>query len=375
MKWVGFENGEIGEENLGSLVFARLEVNSKRKGQYINNPGSMSTGGSTPISSSAGSVNTGANVGDGGSHEDCQIYDKTPLWAFVKKIRKSASGGDIGKKRKTVAGSSSIEKAFQNSAREECDAEIARMFYTGGLPFNLARNPHYRNSYIRASTLPGYVPPGYNAIRTTLLAKEKKNIEKHLQPLKLSWKDKGVSICSDGWSDAQRRPLINVIAISESGPMMLRAVNCEGEYKDSELIANLIIESIKEVGYENVVQVITDNAPVCAKAGAAIASKYPTIFWTPCVVHTLNLALKNICTPSNCLSNIDVYDPCSWIQPIAEHVMYIKNFIMNHGMRLVMFNDHCPLKLLSVAPTRFASTIIMFKRFKAIKNGFATNGD
>ncbi|XP_050387208.1 uncharacterized protein LOC126803442 [Argentina anserina] len=427
----------------------------------------MSTGGSTPISSSAGSVNADGNSGDGGGQEDRKIDDKTPLWAFVKKISKPPSGGnwrwqcsfcnmyynrsytrvrahllsegggivgcpkvsvnsevksklfklmkeckerltnaapkqvplpstrhqggsaatssvglstfhayahepttvDTGKKRKTVDGSSSIEKAFQNSVREECDAEVARMFYTGGLPFNLARNPHYRNSYIRASTLPGYVPPRYNAIRTTLLAKEKKNIEKHLQPLKLSWKDKGVSVCSDGWSDAQRRPLINVIAISESGPMMLRAINCQGEYKDSDLIANLIIESIKEVGYENVVQVITDNGPVCAKAGAMIASKYPTIFWTPCVVHTLNLALKNICTPSNCLSNLDVYEPCSWIQPIAEHVMYIKNFIINHGMRLVMFNDQCPLKLLSVAPTRFVSTVIMFKRFKAIKNG------
>ncbi|XP_050386307.1 uncharacterized protein LOC126802680 [Argentina anserina] len=231
------------------------------------------------------------------------------------------------------------------------------MFYTGGLPFNLARNPHYRNSYIRASTLPSYVPPGYNAIRTTLLAKEKANIEKHLQPLKLSWKDKGVNLCSASWSVAQRRSLINVISISESGPMMLRVINCHGEYKDSDLIANLIIESSKEVGYENVVQVITDNAPVCAKAGATIA------------IHTLNLALKNICTPSNCLSNMDVYELCSWIRPIAEDVMYIKNFIMNHGMKLVMFNDHFPLKLFVVAPTRFASTVIMFKRFKAIKNG------
>lgn len=85
-------------------------------------------------------------------------------------------------------------------------------------------------------------------------------------------------ICSDGWSDAQRRPLINVMVVCESGPMMLKAVNCEGEYKDHQLIANLFIDSIKQVSYENVVQVVTDNAPVCSKAGALIASKYPTIF-------------------------------------------------------------------------------------------------
>ncbi|XP_024196212.1 uncharacterized protein LOC112199422 [Rosa chinensis] len=246
----------------------------------------------------------------------------------------------------------SVEKAFQNSAREQCDGEVARMYYTGGLSFNQARNPHYRNSYIRASTLPGYILPGYNALRTTLLAKERKNIEHHLKPIKKTWKDKGVSLCSDGWSDAQRRPLINVIATCESGPMMLKAINCQGEFKDHAMIAYLIIDSIKEVGWENVVQVITDNALVCSKASD---SKYPTIFWTTCVVHTLNLAVKNICTPSLLSSNADVFDACCWIQPVSEDVMFIKNFIMNHGMRLVMFNDHCNLKLLSVAPTRWSS--------------------
>ena len=34
-----------------------------------------------------------------------------------------------------------------------------------------------------------------------------------------------------------------------------------------------------------------------------------------------------------------------------------------------MFNNHCKLKLLSVADTRFASTIVMLKRFKTIKRG------
>ncbi|KAK2662963.1 hypothetical protein Ddye_001537 [Dipteronia dyeriana] len=40
---------------------------------------------------------------------------------------------------------------------------------------------------------------------------------------------------------------------------------------------------------------------------------------------------------------------------------------MNHSMRLTMFNDHSKLKLLTIADTRFASTIVMLKRFKEIK--------
>ena len=246
-----------------------------------------------------------------------------------------------------------LEKAFQNEAREQCDGEVSRMFYTGGLSFNLARNPHYRNSYVRASQIPGYVPPGYNALRTTLLQKERKNIEMHLQPLKNTWKQKGVSICSDGWSDPQRRPIFNLIAANESGPMMLRAINTHGETKTGEMIAELIIEGIKEAGHENVVQVVTDNASNCVKAGALISAKFPTIFWTPCVVHTLNLALKNICSPLlSTRNNEAVYDACYWIKSISEDVNWIKNYIMNHGMRLVMFTEHCDLKLLTIASTR-----------------------
>jgi hypothetical protein len=45
----------------------------------------------------------------------------------------------------------------------------------------------------------------------------------------------------------------------------------------------------------------------------------------------------------------------------------IKNFIMNHGMRLSMFNEYSDLKFLAVADTRFASHIVMLKRFLLLK--------
>ena len=38
-------------------------------------------------------------------------------------------------------------------------------------------------------------------------------------------------------------------------------------------------------------------------AGALIEGEYPKIFWTPCVLHTLNLALKNICAAKNTKKN------------------------------------------------------------------------
>ena len=180
----------------------------------------------------------------------------------------------------------------------------------------------------------GYVLLGYNMLRTTLLQQEKSNVEKLLEPIKTTWPLKGVTIASDGWTDAQRRPLINFLAITESGPMFLRGINTEGEVKKKEYIVEKLIAVIEEVGAKSVVQVITDNAANCKAVGMIVEQRYNHIFWTPCVVHTLNLALKNICSAKN---NDGENDELMWISEIAGDANMIKNFIMNHGMRLSMF--------------------------------------
>uniref|UniRef100_A0A803NF28 BED-type domain-containing protein n=1 Tax=Chenopodium quinoa TaxID=63459 RepID=A0A803NF28_CHEQI len=273
---------------------------------------------------------------------------------------------DNVKKRKS---NNTISNAFNMKSRDQLDSEIARMFYTRGLPFNLARNPYYVSSYTIAanSNLSGYKPPRYNKLRTTLLCKEKENVDRLLQPIKATWKTKGVSIVSDGWSDPQRRPLINIMIASETGPMFMKAIDCSGEIKDKDFIATLLSEVIDEIGDQNVVQIITDNASNCKAAGELVEGRYPHIYWTPCVVHTLNLAMKSICAAKNVLNNVEVYDECHWITEVHADALFIKNYIMNHSMRLSMFNKFSPLKLLCIADTRFASIVCMLKRLKLLK--------
>ncbi|XP_028062259.1 uncharacterized protein LOC114265639 [Camellia sinensis] len=246
-------------------------------------------------------------------------------------------------------GSSPLDRVFNQSAREHLHSLIARMFYSAGLPFHLAGNPYFIDAFQYAveNQIVGYVPPGYNLLGTALLQKERANIERLLEPTKKSWDEKGLSIVSDGWTDAQRRPLINFMVAYNGGAMFIKAVNCEGETKDKYHIAKLISEVIDEMGPNNVIQVITDNAPVCSAAGSIIQGNYPKIFWTPCVVHTLNLALKNIYAANEIGVTAYAYDECHWITTVIDN-------------------------LLSVADTRFASAIVMLKRFKLIYHGLQT---
>ncbi|XP_010444948.1 PREDICTED: uncharacterized protein LOC104727550 [Camelina sativa] len=273
------------------------------------------------------------------------------------------------KKRKSSF--SPIERAFGIAARDQLDQEIARMLYTGGVAFNLARNPHYHRSYqfAAATNIDGYVPPGYNKLRTTLLQKERNHVESLLVPLKSTWNEKGVSIVSDGWSDPTRKPLINFISVSGNAPLFMKAVDCAREVKDKFFISNLMKEVINEVGHQKIVQIITDNAANCKAAGEIIECTYPHIYWAPCVVHTRNLALKNICAARNVESNSETYDACNWITNVHGDALAIKHFIMNHNMILAIFSKFSPLKLLAVADTRFASIVVMLKRLKLIKTG------
>ena len=251
------------------------------------------------------------------------------------------------------------------------------MFYTGGLPFHFARNPHYRSSYAYVATqsIPGYVPPGYNALRTTLLRKERANVERLLKPIKDSWLANGVSIVYDGWSDPQRRFLINIMVASDRGPVFIKAIDGSSELKYKHFITGMLKNVIKEIGHEKVVQVITDNASVMKSAGALIEGEYPKIFWTPCVVNTLNLALKNICAAKNTKKNEVTYEECSWITHIANDASFIHVFIMNHSMMLAMFNEFCPLKLLQVVDIRYVSVVVILKRSKCLDRYFEDEND
>jgi hypothetical protein len=106
----------------------------------------------------------------------------------------------FGARKRRLIGKSPLERAFNNGCKEQLTSLIARMFYSGGIPFHFARNPHYVNSYKYAANnmLVGYVLLGYNALRTTFLQKERANVERILKPIKDGWKEKGVSVVSDG---------------------------------------------------------------------------------------------------------------------------------------------------------------------------------
>ena len=141
--------------------------------------------------------------------------------------------------------------------------------------------------------------------------------------------------------------MINIIATSPKGTMFLKAKDSSGDVKDAQFIVDVIIKSIEQVGPNKVVQVITDNAPVCKAAGLIIEGRYDHIFWTPCIVHNLYLILE------------EIDNKVPWIKELTGEAREIVKFITNHHQSQAIFQDYSKLELLKVVETRYASNFII----------------
>ncbi|XP_057858497.2 uncharacterized protein LOC131067485 [Cryptomeria japonica] len=97
-----------------------------------------------------------------------------------------------------------LERAFKNDAREIADQSVGRCLYANGLSFNVVQSPYWQDMLRKVNeATQGYTGPGYEKVCSTLLAKEVKNLENALAPIRNSWKQTGVSIISDGWKDTK----------------------------------------------------------------------------------------------------------------------------------------------------------------------------
>jgi len=213
------------------------------------------------------------------------------------------------------------------------DAKVYRFLYACGIPFNVLRSPYWHEMVQAINGAPkGYRSPGYDKARTVGVERERAKIQGALGKFTNEWNLNGVSIVSDGWTNVKGKPLINILAVSKSGAIFLSAHDYSDHYKTGINIADALLKTIQDIGPYNVIQVITDNAANCKAAGAIIEDRYPNIFWSGCLVHTMNLLMHDI---------IKMKDhDYRWIGALYKRGKKIIRFITNHNMAHYIFRNH-----------------------------------
>ena len=263
-------------------------------------------------------------------------------------------GSEIGSSRSCAIGAT-ITGMYNVDKRDRADGAIGRFIFANGIPFHVSRSPYYKEMVAAIADVgTSYVPPGEHKLRTTILENEVSKINVQKEDMRQTWARCGCSIVMDGWTDIAKRPLINIIVTSTAGPFFLRAIDCSGKRKDASFQYELLRDAIEDVGVDNVVQVVTDAAAVCRSAGLLIQSRYQHIYWTPCCVHALNNALKDI-------------GKIQWISDLVTAARDVQMFICNHHTSLAMYRAHTRKEFLKPTDTRYASYFLLLERMLEVQ--------
>nr|KAJ0214155.1 hypothetical protein LSAT_V11C400201400 [Lactuca sativa] len=138
---------------------------------------------------------------------------------------------------------------------------ICRWAYECAIPFHAFEKDSFKIMLEAVGQFGrGAPPPTRYEMGETYFKKEVERTINLLTPYKDEWKSNGCSIMTDAWSDRKRRSIMSLCVNSKMGTVFLSSKESSDEAHTSEHIHEYVESCIKEVGPENVVQIVTDNA-------------------------------------------------------------------------------------------------------------------
>ncbi|XP_050387005.1 uncharacterized protein LOC126803258 [Argentina anserina] len=272
-----------------------------------------------------------------------------PMDRFASSIHPT----DVGKKRKQKV----INDAFAKKRTQDVHGYLARWVYESGIPFHALDNDSFRRFVeVVGQYGPGYKPPSQYELREPLLKKEVERTKKALKSQEDESTKSGFSIMMDAWSDGKRRSIMNLCVNCNMGTTFLSSKEAFNDSHTGKYIFTYSKECIQEVGPQNVIQMVTDNASNNMAAAKKLKEEIPHIFWTSCATHIINRMLQGIGSLPK-------------FQVVIEKAKAFTVFIYSHHKTLAMMRN-CTKKKDIVRPgvTRFATSFLTLQSLNKKKH-------
>ncbi|RVW66255.1 hypothetical protein CK203_066503 [Vitis vinifera] len=209
---------------------------------------------------------------------------------------------------------STLNSKWKQEERKEVCRKIGRFMYSKGLPFNTVNDPYWFPMIdVVANFEPGFKPPSMHELRAWILKEE-----------------------------VSYQFLVN----SPTGTWFMKSIDASDTIKNGELMFKYLDEVVEEIGEENVVQVITDNASNYVNAGMRLMEKRSRLWWTPCAAHCIDLMLEDI-------GKLNVH------ATTLSQARQVVKFIYGHTWVLSLMRTFTKnLELIRPAITRFATAFL-----------------
>lgn len=100
---------------------------------------------------------------------------------------------------------------------------------------------------------------------------------------------------TDGWTGRRRRTILNFLVNNPKGLIFLKSIDALVISNTSNKVFMMIDDVVvEEVGEDNFVQVITNNASNYKAVVDLLMQKRKHLYWTPCFTHCIDLVLEDL---------------------------------------------------------------------------------
>ena len=120
----------------------------------------------------------------------------------------------------------------------------------------------------------GIKPPSSYEIKNKCMEMEYKDMEAYMNQQREKWKTYVCTIMLDGLTRPTKLSIINFMVYSKGSTVFLKSVDALNNIKDHKYIYKLLKNVIKEVGVDNVVQIVIDNGSTFVETGKLLMKNF-----------------------------------------------------------------------------------------------------
>ncbi|KAF1898779.1 hypothetical protein Lal_00022724 [Lupinus albus] len=188
--------------------------------------------------------------------------------------------------RTTLGGQPTLKNVMQSKeVIEKCHLAISKLKIDAFVSFNATVKVPSQNQLTmrRVAQQPmidvicsmgsGYKGPNYYRVRGHLVNKWVEDVKILVNDYRSIWKRTGCTLMADGWTDRNRRTLINFLVYCPKGTIFIKSIDVSHASKTADLLFKLFKEVVMYVGPENIVHIVTNNASNYVDAVSSLMGK------------------------------------------------------------------------------------------------------
>jgi hypothetical protein len=187
-----------------------------------------------------------------------------------------------------------LDKKLTIQEQEKIDTALVDFVATGNLPFNIVNNPAFDKFIYAIHRGSSYALPS----RDTLVSRAFDASIEIIANKKKALKQQGPWILgTDGWKDAAGRSVHGIMAIKREKQVILKLDDITTIRHSSAEMAKSIKDHAGDyfdlIDPKQVIAIVTDNPSVMVSMRTMIKDEFPNVIGVPCVLHVVNLMLKD----------------------------------------------------------------------------------